>query len=122
MKERATEIAGKHLGMSGRMISASKSGYLNHFPDNLVIFNANVCTEDGKIWFGDIDITLSYKNLSDLSKELNQILYVLREMDGRFENESSPRINRAVVRFFPEGGHKVDELIESTRKINIENQ
>lgn len=122
MKDQAIEIAENHLGYRGKMISSSKSGYMKRFPENLVIFNANVCTEEGKIWYGDIDLTLSYKDLTNLSKELDQTIYVLRELDGRFENEKTPRNERAVVRFFPEGGHKVDELVASTGKFNIKNQ
>lgn len=110
MKEQAAETAEKHLGMRGKMISYSKSGYSKKFPDNLVIFNANVCTKEGKIWYGDMDITLSYDSLSGLAKALNDTIYVLREMDGRFENEEFPRTERAIVSFFPEGGHKIDEM------------
>ena len=122
MKDQSIEIAEKHLGYRGKMISSSKSGYMKRFPENLVIFNSNVCTEEGKIWYGDMDITLSYKDLTNLSKELGKIVYVLRELDGRFENEETPRNERAIVKFFPEGGHKVDELVESTGKFNIKNQ
>ena len=39
--------------IEGRMISASKSGYMKRHPDNLVLFNANVFDEDNKkIWWG----------------------------------------------------------------------
>ena len=120
MKDQALEIAEKHLGHRGKMISFSKSGYAKRFPDNLVIFNSNVCTEEGKIWYGDMDITLSYNDLADLAKDLNETIYVLREMDGRFENEEVPRTDRAIVSFFPEGGHRIDEMwarpVDSTLK------
>ena len=122
MKDQALEIAEKHLGRCDKMISFSKSGYIKRLPENLVVFNSNVCTKGGKIWYGDMDITLSYNDLSDLSKDLNETIYVLTEMDGRFENEEVPRTERAIVRFFPEGGHRVDEMIESTGKFKIKNQ
>ena len=119
MKDQAHKIAEKHLGACGRMISSSKSGYMKRFPENLVIFNSNVCTKGGKIWYGDLDITLGYSSLSELAKELGETIYVLREMDGRFSNEEIPRTERAIVSLFPEGGHRVDEMIESTGKFKI---
>jgi hypothetical protein len=79
--------AASHLGFPGRMISASKSGYKERNPDCLVIFNSNVCTEKGKIWWGDLDVTKSKDALSELAKETGETIYVLFEMDGRFEHE-----------------------------------
>lgn len=72
----------------GRMISYSKSGYRDKYPDHNVWFNANVFTlEDGKIWYGDLDLTLDESKLKEISNILGKKLYVLYEMDGRFENE-----------------------------------
>ena len=64
MKEHLYKIAEEHLGMRGKMISFSKSGYAQKNPDNLVVFNSNVCTDEGKIWYGDLDVTLSYDAVS----------------------------------------------------------
>jgi hypothetical protein len=50
----------------------------------------------GKIWHGDIDITLSSSKLEELAKALNQTVYVLYEMDARFNNETAPRFDNAV--------------------------
>lgn len=73
----------------GRMISFSKSLYSKNHPKNIIYYNANIFTEKyGKIWYGDLDLTLDIKSLENISKELNEKLYVLREMDGRFENEN----------------------------------
>lgn len=97
----------KILGVPGSMISGSKSGYRNNNPNNLAIFNSNICTIDGeefeKIWFGDIDLTLSSKNLINLSKILNKTIVVLHEMDGRFENEVKPLIHKYVYKVDPDG-------------------
>lgn len=72
----------------GRMISGSKSSYRRMYPDNLVVFNANILTEeDGKIWYGDLDLTLDSDKLNKIATELNKKIYVLYEMDARFENE-----------------------------------
>ena len=115
-------IAEEKLGTKGKMISASKSGYIQKNPDNLVVFNSNVCIEEGKIWFGDLDVSLSYDTLSDLSKELGKTVYVLTEMDGRFENEENPRLGGAVIKFFPEGGHELTSALFNYKKFNLKNQ
>jgi hypothetical protein len=75
--------------MMGRMISGSKSGYRERYPDNLVVFNANIATKSrGKIWYGDLDVTLDYEKLASVAEALKEDLFVLYEMDGRFENEN----------------------------------
>ena len=114
--------AEEKLGMCGKMISFSKSGYLERNPENLVIFNSNVCVDEGKIWYGDIDITLSYDRLSELSKELGKTVYVLTEMAGRFENEENPLLKEAIVQFFPDGEHKLTESLSYYKKFKLRNQ
>jgi hypothetical protein len=90
------------LGYHGKMISGSKSGYSSSKPKNLPVFNSNVIAslsgELVKIWHGDIDITLSIEKLKELSTHLDAEIYVLREMDARFENENNPRIENFVVK------------------------
>lgn len=86
------------LGCNGMMISCSKSGYGEIHPRNIAVFNANIVDGDRtKIWYGDIDITKDLDKLQEASKVLSTKLYVLRESDGRFEYEESPRIERAVI-------------------------
>lgn len=76
--------------MTGRMISGSKSGYYNEHPDNLIVFNANVIIETrGKIWHGDLDVTVDYENLEKVAETLEEPLYILREHDARFDNEDA---------------------------------
>lgn len=115
-------IAEEKLGTRGKMISSSKSGYVQKNPDNLAVFNSNVCIEEGKIWFGDLDVTVSYEALSDLAKELDKTVYVLTEMDGRFENEENPRLGGAVIKFFPEGGHELTSALSHYKKFTLKNQ
>jgi len=87
----------EHGFTPGRMVSYSKSTYEKQYPTHLTIFNSNIVTmEYGKIWFGDIDLTLDYKKLKEIAEELHVRLYVLYEMDGRFEYEECPKIERAV--------------------------
>ena len=72
----------------GRMISGSKSGYTDHHPKNVAIFNANIVTQKGvKVWHGDLDLTVDAEKLKDIAAETDEVLYVLREMDARFGSE-----------------------------------
>lgn len=83
---------------AGRMISGSKSGYMNAHPNNVVVFNANICTKGGvKIWYGDLDLTLDTAALLTLREEVGEDLCVLYEHDARFENEANPKLERAVA-------------------------
>lgn len=97
------------LGWSGRMISASKSGYRDRYPNNFSIFNSNICTDESKVWWGDIDITLSKDALINVAVTSGKTIYVLYEMDGRFENEDSPKLGSAVIKFLPDGTFEIRE-------------
>ena len=73
---------------SGRMISDSKSRYRMQNPNSVCYFNANIITvKDGKVWWGDLDLTKDGEKLKKIADEAGVILYVLKELDGRFENE-----------------------------------
>ncbi|MCK9415682.1 hypothetical protein M0Q97_03365 [Candidatus Dojkabacteria bacterium] len=75
---------------SDRMICGSKSAYHDMKPNNFVIFNANIFVENfGKIWWGDLDLTKDQEKLKKVASETNSVLYVLYEMDGRFDNENT---------------------------------
>lgn len=79
----------RHGLMMGRMIAGSKSGYCSMFPDHIVVFNANIITEkSGKIWHGDLDITIEEDKLKKVSSKLGEPLYILREHDARWGNEN----------------------------------
>ena len=87
--------AEKILGYPGAMISGSKTPRQGH----VVVWNANVCTrEHGKIWFGDLDLTMASEGVEQLARNLGATVYVLREMDARFENEAKPLFDQAVFR------------------------
>ena len=84
------------LGYPGRMISHSKSGYDRAHPGHIVVFNANLCTRSqGKIWYGDIDVTKDEKALQKLAAALGEEVFVLREHDARFQTEADPRLDQA---------------------------
>lgn len=86
------------LGFYGHMLSGSKSGYDEQNSKSLTIFNANlIITGYGKVWHGDIDITKSEEQLKFIAKGFGgAVIYVLYEMDGRFDNEENPKIEQAV--------------------------
>ncbi len=106
------------LGIPGKMISFSKSGYRQHYPDNFVVFNSNICTrEDGKVWYGDIDVTVSKQDLIEVAKTLNRDIYILYEMDARFENEDVPLFNNYVIKFCPNGTWTINPKYEEYYKL-----
>lgn len=84
----------------GRMISGSKSRYREMYPENEVYFNANIFVlGEGKIWHGDLDVTRDKEVLQEIAREIGKDLFILREMDGRFENEkrTDPEIIKNAV-------------------------
>lgn len=92
------------LGFPGKLISGSKSAYREYYPDNFVVFNANLCIKSiGKIWYGDIDVTHSKDDLIQVSEILGCDIYILHEMDARFENEDNPLFDNYIIMFSPDG-------------------
>ena len=90
----AWDIAQEILGYPGAMVSGTKIS----LPGHKVVWNANVCTkEHGKIWFGDIDLTVDEDKIKLLAQQLNTRVYILYEMDARFDNESNPLFKEAIL-------------------------
>ena len=88
-----------HGFYEARMISGSKWEYTDKYPDDLIVFNANVLMSGyGKVWYGDLNITQDYIILKSIAYTLDTKLYVLSEMDGRFGEENK----------------SIDELIEKS--------
>ena len=80
-----------HNFFDGRMIGGSKTGYCTEYPDDLIVFNANVLIPNyGKVWYGDLNLTQDYILLKSIADSLDTTLYVLWEMDGRFGEEKKP--------------------------------
>lgn len=97
-------IVDKHKFEFGRMIAYSRSTYISKRPNNHVVFNANIATSEGKIWWGDLDLTEDSEKLQAIADDLNKTLYILREMDYRFGNENRPfkEVEKlAVKKFIP---------------------
>ena len=103
VKARFSELAASRLGAAGRMLSGSKGQYRWDNKDHLVVFNSNVCTAAGKIWHGDLDVTLDGGKLTALAKLVGEKIFVLYEFDARFENEQSPKVENAVMVVSPAG-------------------
>lgn len=102
----------RRVGYFGNLISMSKSGYRERNPDHLVVFNSNIIAGDGtKIWFGDIDITNSGEVLKSLADTFETTLYVLHEMDGRFDNEDNPKISNYVIKFNPNNTYELSSYL-----------
>lgn len=104
------EIASELLG--GGFLG-SKGQYRSDHPLHCVIFNSNICTAVGKIWHGDMDLTLTSDKLSELAKRLNETIFVLYEMDARFEHEKEPLLDKAPVCFTSEGSIIISEEAKS---------
>lgn len=95
--------AEKILGLMGRMIGGSKSIYRYDNPDNLIIFNANIATEkDGKIWYGDLDLTLDHEKLKELVEKIGTF-HIFYESDLRFGKEEKPDFKNSAI-FYDENG------------------
>jgi len=69
-----------------RMISGLKSLYRSKYPTNEVYFNANIFVDGiGKVWYGDIDLTLDGEKLQKVADQIKKPFFILSEMSGRFE-------------------------------------
>jgi hypothetical protein len=109
------ELAAQHavpiaacLGQAARLIGLSKTGYREQHSDHVVVFNANVCFDAGKVWWGDLDLTLEESKLVRLAAETGETVHLLYEWDGRFANEDAPLLAQAVYSVTPSGHTRVD--------------
>jgi hypothetical protein len=94
----------------------SKGQYRWDNPKHFVIFNSNICVLGGKIWHGDVDMSVSTTKLRELAKKLGEVVFVLYEVDARFEKENSPELEKAPVCFKPDG----DIVIADSHKEYLE--
>lgn len=101
------------LGLSGTLLSSSKSYYKKQFPNHLILFNSNIFTIwnglKTKIWWGDLNVNLSKDTLLSLSKEFNLPLHCLYESDGRWISPGNVDLDRAAAVLYPTGEIKVRE-------------
>jgi hypothetical protein len=98
------------LANPGRMISASRSGYMSQHPKNLVMFNGGIYTKSkGHVWSGDLDVTLDEARLKEIAIELGETIYLFRESTYRpdLKLEDIP-FDQAITRFRPHDGKAWD--------------
>lgn len=100
------------LGTPGHMMSSSKTGYTTSRPRNFAIFNGNIVINGEKVWYGDLDLTISGKKLSELARTNEIEISVLSEMDGRFENEDTPKLSKSRATYKKDGTVKYFEGYE----------
>ena len=114
MTEQLVHEICRRVGYFGNLLSMSKSGYRDRNPDHLVIFNANIITEHEKIWYGDIDISISGETLLSLANAFGVDIYVLYEIDARFDNEDNPKIGNYVIKFNQDNTYVLSEKISNS--------
>lgn len=88
--DRILELA---FGNSGLLLNMDKSS-------SDIIYNANLIIGRKKRWFGDFRKTHKHK-LQLLADIVQDDVYLLREMDCRFEAETNPRLENAVFHLTP---------------------
>jgi hypothetical protein len=81
----------------GRMVSGSKVAPKGQE----CVWNANVIVDGKKVWYGDLNLTKDEKDLQKCANIIGKPLYILREMDARFDNEKNPKLDKAVKVFTP---------------------
>lgn len=111
----ALEVMRKHGFELSRMIAYSRRVYLSRRPNNQALFNANVVTDQGKIWWGDLDLADDSEKLQDVANELRTNLYILREEDYRFstENRAMNEVKKIAVKKFE---HKENQEKKSIKQ------
>lgn len=115
MENKITKLLNEKVGHLGRMISYSKSTYSIKNPDNFVVFNANICTATERVWWGDLDLTLSKESLISAAVEANEDIYVFYELDVSLEDTFN--VNDAVVIFHGDGTYEVNRKYKGYRKL-----
>lgn len=89
-----SEMADSVMGMAGRLIHPSKSGYIRNHPDHKVYFNACIFDKEGiQIWFGDIDFNVDEAKLLKLAEKVGNI-YVTPESPFRWHGLFSKDISK----------------------------
>lgn len=83
------DIFNKYRIYNARMISYSKTRYLENNRFNLVIFNSKICIKNNNsyevVLYGDVDISLEGDIFKQISNELNLVLYFFNESSELLE-------------------------------------
>jgi hypothetical protein len=111
MLDSTCRIVEELLGHRGRMIASTKSGYGAAHPDHVALFNANVCVDGRKVWYGDLDLTRDEPRLRELAARVGEAVHVLYERDARFAHEEEPLLSDAIYWIEPGEEPGFDELL-----------
>lgn len=103
IQNKYTDLIVEKVGRLDNLISWSKSGYSRNKPKNLAVFNSNIVINGEKVWYGDIDLSLSKNSLQSIAKQENVDIFVIYERDGRWDNEDNPKIDRPVAIYHGDG-------------------
>lgn len=97
----------KHGFGFARMIGGSKTLYRDAHPGDDILFNANIFSdkEKKKVWYGDLNITKDAEALQAVADELEDRLYIVPEMYGRFgaEERDFEKITNDAYAYFDHG-------------------
>ncbi len=88
-----TQVINETVGGIGRMIAGMKIAPKGH----ICVWNANIIVDGKKVWYGDLDLTKDAKKLQTCADTIGKPLYILREMDARFDTANAPKLDRAVA-------------------------
>lgn len=98
-----TDLIIEKVGMIDNLVGWSKTYYYKKNPKHLTVFNSNIVVNGEKVWYGDIDLSISKNDLQSIAKQENVDIYVIYESDGRFENEEEPYLDRPVAIYRKDG-------------------
>lgn len=109
----------------GRLIGFSKSGYRENNKGDDVLFNCNIFTsEDGKIWWGDLNITQDANKLQEITNLLNKEIVIVPEMMGRFgfEERSFNEIEEdSHAKFTPNSTEYLSRVYDGLKGVTLGN-
>ena len=93
----AYSVINEKVGYNGRLLNMDKRCPKGH----VCVWNANIVVDGLKVWYGDLDLTADEASLQAVADEIKEPLYILYEMDGRFDNEGEPKVDNAIKVFKP---------------------
>lgn len=93
----AKDIAHSILGTPGRAISGYPALYRQAYPENTILFNIVLCTEEEKLWQGDLDLTKELTLIRKLANEVKQDIYLLESFRARTQYDLRPDITSYIV-------------------------
>lgn len=102
------------------MIALNRYTYIKRNPNHKAIFNANIATLEGKIWWGDLDLNIDSKALQQVANELNTTLYILRSSAYRFVKKQGAYYDiekLAVKKFFPKSKQTKKSIIQCLQSL-----